>query len=532
MSISYLADPDDSLPPRVPFWRLVFNRDGMTEKCANYIFEGTGTDEDPYQVSWLEDDVRDPMNFSLCFKWALTLLVGLDTFAIALVSSAYSGALRALILDLHISDELSIIGISVFVAGFAIGPLVWAPLSEMYGRRLILIASSVGLTAFTAGAAAAQNIEGLLVVRFFGGAIGSAPFAVAGGVIADCFPAISRGLATGFFCCAPFLGPTVGPIIGGFLSEAAGWRWVQGLVAIFSGVVTILLFFCLPETYSPVLLRQRAQRLSKKTGQIYRSHLDIKHGKKSAGEVIKVAMSRPWVLLFREPIVLLLSIYLAIIYGILYMLFAAMPIVYQEYRGWGEGLGGLAFMGILIGILIASGSTFPIYLSYKKKALLTRRPPSPEERLPPAFIGAVALPAGLFWFAWTNSPSIHWLVSIASGVPFGFGMVMVFLPVANYLVDSYTIFTASVMAANSLLRSIFGVVFPLFTKYMYQSLGIHWATSLVAFLALACLPMPFIFYQYGPAIRRRCYYSAQSEAFMAMLYEKTPTPSRRPSLAP
>ena len=144
----------------------------------------------------------------------------------------------------------------------------------------------------------------------------------------------------------------------------------------------------------------------------------------------------------------------------------------------------------------------------------------PEARLPPTMIGGVAVPIGLFWFAWTNSPSIHWIVSILAGVPFGFGMVLIFLGMMNYLIDAYTIFAASVLAANAVLRSLFGAAFPLFTTQMYHNLGIHWASTIPAFLALMCVPMPFLFYKYGPAIREKCKYAAQSLAFMKKLQQQ------------
>lgn len=145
------------------------------------------------------------------------------------------------------------------------------------------------------------------------------------------------------------MGPVIGPIVGGFLGETEGWRWVEGLMAIFTGVLWILGTLLIPETYPPVLLRKRAAALSKVTGKVYRSRVDVSNGKVSAGEAFRTALSRPWILLFREPIVLLLSIYMAIIYGTLYMLFGAFPIVYQEYRGWSEGIGGLAFLGVAVG---------------------------------------------------------------------------------------------------------------------------------------------------------------------------------------
>lgn len=503
-------------PSRIPPWRMVFDQAAVTEEVINFPYPGTGTVEDPHIVSWIPNDPRDPMGFSNVSKWALMLLVSIMTFDVALVSSAYSGSTIEIIADFRISEEVSLLGVSLFVVGFAVGPLFWAPLSEIYGRRYVFLASAATMTAFVAGSAGSQNPWTLIILRFFAGCFGAAPMAVSSGVIADTFPTVIRGLAAGLFCTAPFLGPTLGPIVGGFLSQSAGWRWVEGLLAAFSGVLSILIFFTLPETYPPVLLRYRAARLHRITGREYRSKLD--DARTPPLEAVKKAMLRPWVLFFREPIVFLLSLYMAIIYGILYMLFAAYPIIFQIVRGWSEGKGGLAFMGILIGILFAEAYTFPIYFWYKKKTLANApRPLAPEARLPPSFPGCVALPAGLFWFAWTAAPPTHWMAPIAAGVPFGFGMVAVFLPIFSYLVDSYTIFAASVMAANLILRSIFGAVFPIFTTYMYRDLSIGWAGSIPAFLSLACAPMPFLFYRYGPAIRKRCHYSAQSQAFVEKL---------------
>jgi signal transduction histidine kinase len=134
---------------------------------------------------------------------------------------------------------------------------------------------------------------------------------------------------------------------------------------------------------------------------------------------------------------------------------------------------------------------------------------------------AITIPIGLFWFAWTNQPSIHWLSSVAASVPFGFGLLVVFLSVVSYLVDSYVMFAASALAANTVLRSLFGAAFPLFTPDMYRVLGIHWASSIPAFLSLACVPLPFIFYIYGARIRKHCAYAAQAEA--AMLQQRRET---------
>lgn len=172
------------------------------------------------------------------------------------------------------------------------------------------------LTVFNAGAAGAQNIQTLLILRFFAGAFGSSPLTNAGGVIADMFNQKQRGLAMSLFAAAPFLGPVLGPIIGGFLGETEGWRWVEGLMAIFTGVLTIVCLFAVPETYSPVILRRRAKKMSQMTGKVYKSKMEVDHGSKTAKEAFKISISRPWVLLFCEPIVAILSVYMSIIYGV------------------------------------------------------------------------------------------------------------------------------------------------------------------------------------------------------------------------
>lgn len=244
-----------------------------------------------------------------------------------------------------------------------------------------------GLTAFNAGAAGSQNIQTLIILRFFAGAFGSSPLTNAGGVIADMFPAAQRGLALSIFAAAPFMGPTLGPIVGGFLGEAAGWRWVEGLMATFTGVLWITCMFCVPETYAPVILRNRANVLQKQTGQCYKSRIEISRGKVKLPQVLKTALSRPWILLLREPIVAMLSVYMAIIYGTLYMMFAAFPIVFQQQRHWSEGIGGLAFLGVAIGMMLAvmysiydNARYIAVENLHKKKGA---RGAPPEARLPP-----------------------------------------------------------------------------------------------------------------------------------------------------
>ncbi|QYT01225.1 MFS multidrug transporter [Trichoderma simmonsii] len=506
---------------KVSHWRVLLDQTGVTQEVLEYNYGGQGTTESPYLVEFIPGDKWNPMAFKDSFKWTITLIQASATLSVSFASSAYSGGVSEIIREFNISSEVAILGVSLFVMGFAIGPLLWAPLSELYGRQKTFFISYMCLAAFSAGAAGANSMATLIILRFFAGAFGSSPLTNAGGVIADLFQAKQRGIAFSIFAMAPFLGPALGPIAGGFLGESKGWRWVEGLIAIFTGVVWIASTLAYPETYAPVLLRQRAAALSKKTGKVYISKLEEGQPPKTIGNQLKVSLLRPWQLLFKEPIVLLISLYMAIIYGTLYMCFAAFPIVFQQGRGWSPGIGGLAFLGIAIGMTVSTiGSVFDNNRYIKTAARSPDGNAAPEARLPPAILGSILIPVGLFWFAWTNSPSVHWIVSIIGSIFFAAGIVLVFLSLMNYLVDAYVIFAASALAASSVLRSLFGAAFPLFTTYMYKNLGIHWASSIPAFLALACVPFPFLFWKYGDKIRARCQYAAEAAAVLARIRAK------------
>ncbi|CCE30954.1 probable mfs-multidrug-resistance transporter [Claviceps purpurea 20.1] len=523
-------------PSRPSHWSILLDQAGVDDEVLHHKYAGQGTPEAPFLVDFLPDDARNPMTFPSPYKWIVTITTAVSALAVAFTSSAYSSSVLQVGNEFHVSHEVAILGISLFVLGFAVGPLFWAPFSELYGRQKLFFITYLALTAFNAASASAPNATALLVLRFMAGAWGSSPLTNAGGVVADLFTARQRGMATCAFALAPFLGPTLGPIVGGFVAEAAGWRWVMRLTAIFTGTMCIFQALVVPETYAPVLLRKRAEVLSRQTGKSYRSRIDAASPRATIMSRLRLNLSRPWILLFKEPIVFMTSIYLAIIYGVLYMCFAAFPIVFQapypQGWGWGLGAGGLSFVGIMIGVMIAIFGTIVDNARYARTAAKHGGVAPPESRLPPAILGAVLLPVGLFWFAWTNGTNIHWAVPMTGSGVFGAGLVLVFLPLTNYLVDSYVIYAASVLAASAVVRSLFGAVFPLFTGYMYRDLGLHWASSVPAFLSLACLPFPLLFYKYGERIRSKCHYSAEAAAVLAqMMAHRHPPEGEGPMVA-
>ncbi|WYZ38372.1 hypothetical protein EsH8_III_000286 [Colletotrichum jinshuiense] len=502
----------DKTESRPSWFRVVWPPSTPGRELVEHRFDGSGTVDDPFIVTWLESDPQDPLQFPTWVKWCIAQILAFSFFCASFLSSAYSAAVGEVRAEFGGGSSVNSLGVGLFVAGFAAGPFIWAPMSELYGRQYVFVSTFLLATAFNIGVAVSQDLATILVLRFLAGTFGASPITNSGGGIADMFSAKDRGLAMTIFSAVPFLGPVLGPIIGGFVTAGAGWRWLMALLAIMTGVSFILGAAFVPETYSPVILRRRAENLSKNTGKVYRTKSDAYGSRESASTLFFRALSMPWKLL-SEPIVLLLSIYLAIVFATLYLLFAAYPIVYQEARGWGLGASGLPFLGIMVGILTALAYSAADNLRYQK--VLRRNAPGqtpPEARLLPCMVGSVFIPAGMFWFAWTNAPSVHWMASISAGAFFGFGLVLVFFGVTTYLVDSYTVYAASVLAGSAVLRAVFAAVFPLFTGVMYKNLGLHWASSVPGFLALAWVPFPFVLYKYGHLIRTRSRYAAEVEA--------------------
>ncbi|KAE8152314.1 major facilitator superfamily domain-containing protein [Aspergillus avenaceus] len=507
-------------PRHISSGRELFDQGAITSDVFHHKYPGSGIESDPYVVSWLPNDPRDPVHYTASKKIIITIIVSITTLCIALAGTVYPGSAGDIMEEFQVSTEVTTLGLSLFTFGFACGPFFWAPLSEFIGRQYPFITSMSSMVAALAGCAGARNIETLLVLRFLAGTAGSSMLTNAGGIISDIFETKHRGIALNLFAIGPLIAPNIGSFIGGFLTMRAGWRWVAGFLAILCGFWCLLMAFTVPETYGPVLLRRRAMRLSQITGEVYQSKLDVEgDGVLPLKRMLAIALVRPWILLFREPIVFVLSIYMAIIFGSEFLMIAALPIVYQQGRGWNPGVGGLAFLGMTVGMIFAVFYTIMDDARYRRLVQKYEGHVPPEARLPLVMVSAICLPVGFFWFAWTNSPSIHWMASIAALVPLGGGIALLYFGVVTYLFDAYTIYGASALAANSILRSVLSAVFPLFTSSMYDALGIHWASSIPAFFALACVPFPFILYRYGHIIRKRCPYSAKSELYMQKLRE-------------
>jgi multidrug resistance protein len=488
------------------------------EKVARSQAQSTHTDErtlsddavaaeqeeprDPDIVDWSgPDDPENPQNWTPRKKWGIISALGAVTLITPLASSFFAPGVPQVLREFHeTSNTMAAFVVSVYILGFAIGPLIIAPMSELYGRHVLYNISNLLFVIFNISCALSQSMGMLIAFRFLAGCAGSAPLTLGGGTIADLFPPQQRAGAMAIWSMGPLLGPVVGPVCGGFLVEKTTFRWVFWILAIFGGVFGVLLLVVGRETYAPILLERKAATLRKETGNPnIRSKLakDI-----PPREIFIRAITRPMKMLFLSPIVGMMSLYIAINYGILYLFFTTITFVFEGQYHFSSGAVGLAYIGVGVG-MIAGVAVLGVLSDKIIRQHQAKGTVKPEHRLPLILTmpGAIGLPIGVFIYGWTTNFGVHWIVPIIATSLIGLGNLTAMMTIQTYLVDAFTIHAASAIAANTVLRSIFGAVLPLSGLSMYDALGLGWGNSLLGFISLAFIPVPLLFKYYGERIR-------------------------------
>ncbi|KAJ5951974.1 Major facilitator superfamily domain general substrate transporter [Penicillium vulpinum] len=415
-------------------------------------------------------------------------------------SSMFAPGVGELLKEFNVTSiELSSFVVSVYLVGYCFGPLLIAPLSELYGRQYIYHVCNSLYVVWIIACGFAPDMGSLIVFRFLAGFAGSCLLTIGVGSIADMFVQEKRGGAMAWWALGPLIGPVIGPVAGAYLSQAMGWRWNFYVLAMASGAITISSILTIRESYAPTLLAQKTKKLQKETGNMnLRSALDTGRTPK---ELFLYSIVRPTNILFRSPIVFLLSLYVGVIYGYLYLLFTTITSVFEEQYNFSQGAVGLTYLGMGIGSLLGVfllGATSDRLLNYLAARSGDKKP---EYRLTPMIPGAVLVPISLFMYGWSAYYKTHWIVPIIGTSFLGAGMMITFMCVSTYLVDAFTEYAASVMAANTVFRSLAGALLPLAGPKMYDVLGLGWGNSLLGFIALAFCALPVVFWIYGERIR-------------------------------
>ncbi|PMB67884.1 putative transporter C36.01c [Beauveria bassiana] len=438
--------------------------------------------------------MKNPTELSALRKLHIIIAGFACTFNCNLGSSIPSGALDAIAARFSVTSRVQLTLLnSLYMCGYVVGPLLFGPLSEYIGRRPVLAGTFLGYLVFMLLCSAAPTYPALLVFRLLGGINAAAPTAVISGLYSDILDDPSqRGTALAVYMSVTSVGPCVAPVISGFSSQAS-WRWPFWAAALMAAP-GLPLVWTIPETFAPVLNREaiRAKlNAEAKQGAVVVTETDLFSARR--------IFLRPMTLMITEPILLFTSLYLALIYAIAYLMYQAYPIVFQ----------------VIVGILI-SLPVFYIFSRWYDASARKGKSWAQREvnrRLPLACVASPCMVIALFWLGWTVSDSLPPIIPSLSGLFFYLGYQLVFMSMGNYLTDVFRQNSASAQAAAGMTRSVGAILLPLAAGPMYSRLGIHWAPSLLGFVALLMGVIPFVFIKYGTVLQRKS--KAANAVFMS-----------------
>ncbi|KAL8936942.1 MAG: hypothetical protein Q9216_004673 [Gyalolechia sp. 2 TL-2023] len=405
----------------------------------------------PNIVEWNgPDDPEKPTNWPASRKYGIVAITSIISFLTPLASSMFAPGIPELMTKFGSDNvELASFVVSVYILGYAFGPIVIAPVSELYGRLPVYHVCNILFVVLSVACALSSSLNMFIVWRFFEGLFGSSPLTLGGGTIADMVIQEKRGSMMAIFA--------IGPVAGGYLTQAKGWRWVFWLIAIVAGAIAILALILLRETYPTGPAREKSQEDT------------FRNWKSRHKEQVQPSqfswLSSTATCTFSSPTI--------------------SPVIELRYQ-FSPGTAGLTFLGIGVGMLFGLflfGAMSDRIVKMKSK----NGEMKPEYRLPPMIPGAFLIPIGLFLYGWTADKHIHWIAPIIGTGLLGLGLMSIFLPVTTYLVDAFTLHAASATAASTILRSLLGALLPLAGR---------------TFIAVALCPIPVIFYRFGERIRK------------------------------
>ncbi|KAL4794491.1 major facilitator superfamily domain-containing protein [Aspergillus venezuelensis] len=491
------------------------------------ITDSNGAHSTVFVVGWEHGkDPANPHNYSMTTRVTATLIVSALAFAVGAASSIESAVIPQNAAAFGVSEVVASLATAIYLLGFAAGSLVSGPLSEILGRNAVYAGSLTLFMIFIMASGLAPNIGAQLAFHVLAGIFGCPPLTCAGGTIADLWNPLERTLFFPLYAILSFGGPVVSPVIASYRGQGTlSWRWTNWIMLIMSGIFMGLVVLFQPETYGPLLLKWKAAHYRKLTGdRRYRSEMDMQ--KIALFSRIISACIRQFTLTVHEPIILFISLYMTVIYIVLFTFFDGYPYIFQEVYDITQGLTNVIFIAMYVGIALCA-FWVPVVYSWTKKDFAAnsaeasscfgtdtpgntgsddedtekKHPTRPENRLWFAMLGAPLIPIGLFWMGWTDYKSISiWSPIIASAV-FGFGTITVFISSYMYVIDSYDTYAASALGFMTVSRycaaggmTVVGIPF-------YKNMGTHYTLTILACIAVVMTPLPYVFWRYGHAIR-------------------------------
>ncbi|PIG89437.1 hypothetical protein AARAC_009871 [Aspergillus arachidicola] len=438
-------------------------------------------------VDWSgPDDQLNPANWSVPRKAFMTALVSLIAVSVTAASAIDACGIVQYTEEFKTSEVVASLTTGLFMIGFAFGSLVSGPFSEILGRNIVYVTTMLLYLIFIMAAALAPNLASHLIFRFLAGIFGSTPLTCSGGTVADLWNPVQKSYAFLIFAIPGFSGPIIGQLIGSFIPMTLGWRWLEWIM---------------------LIMGVEASALRRQTGEKrYRAPLEMRTD--SLLRRLAIAVSRPFLWSYTEPIVILMSLYLTIIYIILFTFLEGYRFIFGATYGLSSGMTSIAWAGMLVGAFLVS-LLAPLVYSWTRNEYSQTGQIRPEARLWYAMLGgAPAVPIGLFWMGWTTNPQISiWSPLVASAL-IGFGMTTIFISAYLYIIDSYSVYSPSALAFMSFTRYLVSGGVMIAGGTIYERYGVPYTLSVLGAISALMAVIPYLFYFYGPAIRRMSKHAA------------------------
>lgn len=484
------------------------------ETPSDVSSEATKTDY--IVVDWeSDDDPENPHNWPLKYKIIFIAQIMILTSFVYMASAIYTPGVEDIMEDMGVGQVVATLPLTLFVIGYAIGPMVFSPLSEnaIFGRTSIYVITLFIFFILQIPTALVKNIAGLCILRFIAGFFASPCLSTGGASVGDVITMPYLPVGISFWSIAAVCAPSSGPMFGAILTVKANYHWSFWFICITSGASLALLCWLLPESYSKTILYRKAERLRALTGNeniVSEGH--IENSNLSTHQMLIETLWRPFEVIIFEPVVLLINVYIGLVYSVMYLWFEAFPIVFVEVKGFTLIEMGVAYMCILVGILVAASIYIPVIHQTFTKKLLNNEEVVPELFIPMAIVGSILMPIGIFIFGWTAAPDLHWIGPLIGAAVFAAGAFIVFQTLFNYLSMSFWRYLASVFAGNALFRSMMAGAFPLFGRPLFLNLAtkrfaVGWGSSVLGFICVIMIAIPVLFYLNGPKLRARSKYA-------------------------
>ncbi|KAL4904077.1 hypothetical protein BDW74DRAFT_179168 [Aspergillus multicolor] len=454
--------------------------------------------KDPYLVTFSPTDrvLTDPQTWPLSKKLKFTLIACAMIFLTSFSSSIFGPAAPTTASEFHVSTVVMNLSVALFVAGFSIGPLFFAPLSQIVGNAVPLFIALFGCALFQIPQSLATNAQTIIISRFLQGMLGSGVLAVGSGMLAEVWPIHTRAIAVGASATSMNLGSSVGPIVGSYILDRYGWRWIGWVTLLVYVFIGLLTPFSVHESSRKRILERKASKIRKETGDNSFYAPSEKHAL-TLGTLVQRYGKMPLAMMAQEPILIVITLYLTLVYGTLYLSYQMFPYAFKM-RGWSAPVSSLPFISVLLGVVSAWGIVV-LHTRHFYWRALKRGTATPESRLPPMILGGCMLFPSLLWFGWAMRT--HWIAQVMSCFFVGCALQLIFISGIVYIVDVYMPNANSAISIHVAVRSLVSASFPLWGSSVYKKLGVEWTSTLLAGLGVLLMPSPILFYFYGGKIR-------------------------------